>query len=227
MITLGNVTLDPATVDVRERLEEVGGSDERRIYLAGLLAGLSTVDEIEAALDAILNAASVDDYGASLSLRAGRRFWVRREQFQRRVSSATLTGAFELELRARDPFEESLDETTIPWSIGASGDAVLLDTAGNVHALPRITFIAQGDVANPSFGDGVRTLEYTGVVADGATLVFDSAQCTVTVNGVDVLPYAQGEFPRIEPGGTALVFTADGSGAESGDAAVVFHDRWW
>ncbi|MBZ0123733.1 MAG: hypothetical protein K8F31_07580, partial [Roseovarius sp.] len=115
MITLGNVTLDPATVDVRERLEEVGGSDERRIYLAGLLAGLSTVDEIEAALDAILNAASVDDYGASLSLRAGRRFWVRREQFQRRVSSATLTGAFELELRARDPFEESLDETTIPW----------------------------------------------------------------------------------------------------------------
>ena len=41
-ITLGPVTFDDSTTAVKEKLEEVGGRDERRITISGIVTGLST-----------------------------------------------------------------------------------------------------------------------------------------------------------------------------------------
>src|SRR5690606_1988193 len=112
-ITLGNVTFDEANTTVREKLEEVGGRNERRITISGLVLGDSTPASIEARLDAILDAASLEDYTGELSLRPGRRLLVRRDAFKRELRPEELVGAFTLELSAREPFEEASVETLI------------------------------------------------------------------------------------------------------------------
>ena len=84
-ITLGSVSLDEANTAVREDLEEVGGRNERRIRLTGSIVGENSVAAIHDRLDGILDAASVEDFSAELSLRAGRRMFVRRDKFRREV----------------------------------------------------------------------------------------------------------------------------------------------
>ena len=80
-ITLGPVTFDDAHTTAKEKLEEVGGRNERRVTVSGAIVGQNTVAAIEAQLDAILDAASVEDFSAELSLRSGRRLFVRRNEF--------------------------------------------------------------------------------------------------------------------------------------------------
>ena len=226
-ITLGTITFDPAYTTVHEGHEDVGGRDARHIEIAGLIAGEHSVEDVEARLDAILAAASSEGYTGDLSLRSGRRLWVQRAKYSRDVLRDRLTGSFVLALDAKDPFEESTTVRTVSWTIAASDATKVVAGAGNVFALPTITFTASGTVVNPSFSDGVRTLAYAGVVAHGAVLVLNAAAGTVTLNGVDVTCYTTGEFPRIEPAGATLSYADDPTSSHAGVAAIVVRDRWW
>jgi hypothetical protein len=226
-ITLGSVAFDEAYTTVREKQEEVGGRNERAVTVSGAIVGRETVAEIEAALDAIIEAASVEDFTAPLSLRPGRRLLVRRNAFRREVKGEALTGAFTLELAARDPFEESIDETEILWNVSASGATQVAASAGNVHAKPVIEIAATGDLVNPAVSDGSRTLAYAGIVRDGETLVFDARSGTASLEGIDVTPYTAGEFPRIEPEGVTLTYTDDAASTHTAAVSIRFRDRWW
>ena len=226
-ITLGTVVLDAQHTSVQEKLEEVGGRDERVIALKGFITGLADAAAIEAALDALLDAASVEDYSAALSVRAGRRLLVRRNSFRREVDAAKCVGAFTLELHAQQPFEESEIETAVVWAIMASGATAAVSAAGNVDALPRIALTAIGDVINPSISDGTNTIAYAGIIGDGETIVFDSNTRTATLEGVDVTPYTTGVFPRIAPEGTTLTYTDDELSAHTAAATIYYRDRWW
>ena len=226
-ITLGTLELDPEHTSVREHLEEVGGRDERRFDVTGLITGESTVDAIEARLDAILDVASQDDYSAAFSLRPGRRFWVRREGFARTIARDSLVGSFTLTLAARDPFEVAVDPTVATWAISASGATTSLSTAGNLFSKPAVSLVAVGDLVNPSFSDGERTIAYTGTVGDAQTLVFDAPEGKVLLDGEDVTPYCSGLFPRIEPEGTTLTYEDDAAGSHTADVTVTYRDRWW
>ena len=226
-ITLGSVSLDEAYTAVREDLEEVGGRNERRIRLTGSIVGENSVAAIHDRLDEILDAASVEDFSAELSLRAGRRLFVRRDAFRREVFGESLMGSFVLELEARDPIEESIALTTLPWSIAASGATLAATSGGSVYAEPSIALVASGNVVNPAFSDGTRTISYSGIVADGETLVLDGAGRRATLEGVDVTPYTSGVFPRISPEGTTLTYTDDATSSHSGTVTVSFRDRWW
>ncbi len=226
-ITLGAITFDDNHTDVREQHDEVGGRDERSITISGLILNKSTVASIESELDAILNAASAEDYAAALSIRAGRRLWVRRKKFTRDLVRENLTGSYTLELEARDPYEESTSETTIDWDLTASGQTQAATAAGNVFSKPRIELIADGDVVNPQFGDGTRAIAYMGTVADGEELIFDAESRAVTLEGEDVTPYTIGLFPQIAPGGTTLTYTDDASSSHTASVTLSFRDRWW
>ncbi|MBN2310876.1 MAG: hypothetical protein JXR94_18015 [Candidatus Hydrogenedentes bacterium] len=226
-IALGSVTFDEAYTTVREKQEEVGGRDERLIELSGLIHGESTLAGIEARLDAIVDAASAADYGAALCLRPGRRLWVRRESFAREIRRDAQVGAFTLTLRARDRFEESIEPTEIAWAIAASGATTAVCSAGNADAAPVLALEADGDLVNPAFSDGARTIAYAGVVADGSTLEFDGEAGQVRLDGEDVTPYSTGAFPRIAPEGTTLVYTDDAASSHTAAVAIAFRDRWW
>jgi tail protein len=226
-ITLGSVTFDDAHTTVREKQEEVGGRNERRIELAGVIVGESTIAAVEAQLDAIIDAASVDDFSAALSLRDGRRLWVRRDAFNREIQRDRLVGAFQLTLLARDPFEEAVSETFVNWTITASGATKAASAAGNVFAKPVITLTANDTLINPGFSDGTRSIAYSGSVAASSVLVFDAAQGMVTLDGADVTPYTTGVFPRISPEDTTLTYSDDPSSSHDVDATVAFRDRWW
>lgn len=226
-VTLSGLVLDELHTSVRERHEEVGGRDARRIEITGVVAGEQSVEGVEARLDAILSAASMDDYSAALSLRPGRRLWVRRVQFTRDVSVSTRIGSFALLLEAREPYEEAIEAERIEWPIESQNAELALEAGGNTFSLPVITVRASGLLANPSFSDGARTLVFSGAVPDGETLVLDSARYTATLAGQDVTAYTTGLFPRISPEGTMLRWA---DGAESSHTAAVtveLRDRWW
>lgn len=226
-MTLGSFTFDDAHTKAHEEYEEVGGREQRAIEISGMVAGKATVADIEAELDAILDAASLEDYGAELSLRSGRRLNVRRLTFKRDVAADSLLGAFVLRLESKEPFEESTSVTSAPWSISASGAQKAVSSSGNVFAEPTITLVASGDVVSPSFSDGTRTMAYAGTVEDGSTLVFDAAAGTVKLDGEDVTPYTTGEFVRVEPEGTTLTYTDDASSSHTASVTVAYRDRWW
>ena len=226
-VTLGNVTFDEAHTTVREKLEEVGGRNERRITVSGMIADQNTVAGIEAQLDAILDAASVEDFLAELSLRSGRRFLVRRNAFVREIQGESLVGSFTLELAAQNPFEESTGTTTENWSISASGQTLVVSSAGNVYARPKITFIPTGTVINPTFSDGTRIFAFSGTVQNGEKFIVDPEANVVTLQGIDVTPYTTGDFPRIAPEGTTLTYTDDPSSSHTALAILTFRDRWW
>jgi len=226
-ITLGAITFDDATTAVKEKLEEVGGRNERRVTISGLVTGLSNASAIESALDGILDAASLADYSAELRLRDGRRLWVRRETYRREVRADDLVGSFTLELGARDAIEESVAESITNWPITASGTTLNTASAGNVYSRPVITLVAIGTLVDPAVSDGARTVSYSGMVADGETLVFDAVANAVLLEGTDVTPYTTGEFPRIAPEGTTLTYSDDASSSHTATGTVGFRDRWW
>jgi len=226
-ITLGSVTFDELNTTVREKLEEVGGRNERRITLTGLLLGESTVADIEARLDAMLDAASLEDYSGVLSLRAGRRLLVRRDAFKRELRPEELVGAFTLDLSARDPFEESIAETLLNWIIAASGATLNAAALGTMDAKPVITLTATGTLIDPAVSDGTRTIAFSGTVPNGQSLVLDAPAGKVTLAGADVTPYTTGDFPRIAPEGTTLTFTDATGSSHTATATVRFRSRWW
>lgn len=226
-MTLGSVTFDETHTAVHEKLEEVGGRNERQVTISGVIVDENTVADIESRLDAILDAASAEAFSAELGLRTGRRLFVRRDAFTREVRGDELTGAFTLELIARDPFEESSAVTTVNWTVSASGATQAATSAGNVYACPAITLVATGTIVNPSFGDGTRTLSFSGTVLDGETLVLDAGQNVATLEGADVMPYTSGEFPRVSPEGTTLTYVDDASSTHTATVTITYRDRWW
>ncbi len=226
-VTLGSVTFDEANTTVREKLEEVGGRNERRITLSGLVLGENTVAAIESRLDAILDAASLEDYSGVLGLRPGRRLLVRRNAFKRELRPEELIGAFTLELAARDPVEESVAETLLNWTIAASGATLSVTPLGTTDARPVITLTASGTLIDPRLSDGVRTMAFVGTVGSGQALIFDAPLGRVTLAGADVTPYTTGEFPRLAPEGTTLTYTDASGSSHTAAATVRFRSRWW
>lgn len=226
-ITLGNYAFDPAHTAVRETHQEVGGRRERVVEINGVIVGASTPAAIEARLDAILSASASDAYTAALSLREGRRLFVRRTEFERHVSQDALTGAFVLKLHARDPIEESIVADTVNWTVQASGSTVVLATEGTAPAPLSISLYAMGDVVSPAFDDGERTITYDGTVPDGSTLIFDGVTQRAVLDGEDVTPYTQGLFPCADPAGSTLRYTDAAASSHHANVTVVYRDRWW
>jgi hypothetical protein len=224
-IVLGGLAFDENTTAVSEKQEEVGGRDARSVRISGVLAARD-VAGLEAAFDAIVAAAGDGESETVLCLRPGRRLLVRRTGFTREIARERRTGAFVLDLEARDPYESSQDVNAVAWE-PAAGNTLACAAAGNIHALPVLTLVAGGEAAAPGFGDGTRAIAYTGTLYAGQTLVFDAAAGRVTLDGEDVTPYTTGEFPRIEPGGTTLAYTDESPGSPAVSVTVAWRDRWW
>ena len=64
-------------------------------------------------------------------------------------------------------------------------------------------------------------------MAHGETLIFDGVERKVWLNGADVTPYSDGEFPGIRPGGTTLIYRDGPASSHAAEAVVRYHDRWW
>jgi len=226
-IKLNSYVFDQEHTSVRDRMEEVGGRDERRFVLNGLIVGKSSIEEVESELDRILDEASKPHCGANLSLRENRELSVERARFERKIHEEEIMGTFELELRADDPFEYATDQTADTWNVTASCQTKEVTAGGNAPSKPRLRLTASGDVVNPAISDGTRTIAYTGTVADGDVIEFDAMAGTVTLEGEDVLPYTTGEFPEISPEGTTLQYTDDESSSHTAAIEISFRDPWW
>jgi hypothetical protein len=162
-----------------------------------------------------------------LSIRDGRRLWVRRAAFRREVQRDKLVGGFALKLEARSPFEEAMDAVELAWAIDESPTSRAFATAGSVAAAPVFTVAAGGDLVRPAFTDGARTIQYDGVVAAGSVIVVDCANARLTIDGADATPYGLGDYPRIDPEETVLTYTDDPASSHSAAVQVVYRDRWW
>ena len=225
-ISVGGHVFDSTTTVVQEAYEIVGGSQTRAVRITGLVRGAGSLVDLIQTLDSIAKMAS-ESVPTAVSIRAERRLFARREKFSREVNVRALVGQFVLDLRADDAWEESEAEKEFTWNIALSGDTLDVTNDGNANAAPVITLTAENMLHTPALGDGVRTLTYEGTVPNGATLVINSEQRQVLLDGADVTPYTSGEFPILVPGETALEYTDDPSSTHFASAVVSFRDRWW
>jgi len=226
-ITLGAIAFDFVNTTAKETHEEVGGRRGRVVELSGLIIGQSSIAAVHAALDSVLSAASAEDYSAALSLRPGRRLWVRRTEFVRHVNPEALTGSFLLQLGSLNPFEESTVLNNAPWSISSSGDTVALGTVGTAPALPAIRLTTLGNLIDPSFSNGVKSISYAGTLAPSDVLIFDSATGIVTLNNDDVTPYVSGVFPEIAVTGSVFTYADAPESSHLASVSIEYRDRWW
>jgi len=226
-IVLGNYTFDETRTTVTEKWDEVAGRDARIIQIKGVVDGLASPELLATALDAILKAASEGEEHTVLSLRSGRRLYVRRTGSSREIQRDALVGTFVLTLETQNPFEESETVMNVAWSITESGGSTLITAAGSAPALPVIMLTAIGTVMEPCISDGTRQIVYPGIVSNGKSLVLDSAARTAILDGLDVTPYTTGLFPQLMPGGTTLVYTDSFDSSHRVTANVAYRDRWW
>ncbi len=226
-IILGAYTFDAARTAVVEKFEEVGGRDARVIHLKGVVEGADSEEALEAGLDVIMQAASEQGGQTLLSLRPGRRLYVRRTEFSREIQREALTGAFCLTLEAHDPCEEAETPVTVAWSIAQSGATKTITVLGTAPALPVITLTALGTLIEPGISDGTRRITYPGTVPNGKCLVLDCAAGSVVVDGIEVTPYTTGLFPQLDPGGATLRYSDHASSSHQASASITYRDRWW
>lgn len=226
-IILGNYTFDAARTAVIEKWDEVAGRDARIIQIKGIVDGLSSPELLETALDAILKVASECEEQTVLSLRPGRRLYVRRTGFSREIQRDAVVGTFGLTLEAQNPFEESETVVNVAWSITESGGSTLITAAGSAPALPVITLTAIGTIMEPGISDGTRQIVYPGMVTNGKSLVLDVSAGMATLDGLNVTPYTVGLFPRLAPGGTTLHYTDSMDSSHRATASIAYRDRWW
>lgn len=93
-----------------------------------------------------------------------------------------------------------------------------LTNAGTFEA-PLVIEIT-GAVTNPSVIVGGQTLIYTGTVPVGQTLIIDTGNKTVKLNGVNALANYNGVFPMLQPGNTSV------TAASAGTTVFKWRDRW-
>lgn len=225
-IRVGGYTFNTRTTVVREQYEMVGGKQTRAIRITGLLRGAADEAALIAALDGITLAVSAEA-PVEVSLRPGRRMFARREGFAREVNGRTLTGQFVLDLRAETAWEESTAHHESEWAIGASEAELDVENLGNAPAAPVIALTAEAFLVTPGLSDGTRTMVYEGEVDSGATLVFDTENREVRLDGVVVTGYATGDFPVLMHGETTLTYTDDPGSSHQAAAVVTHRDRWW
>ncbi|MBX3176697.1 MAG: phage tail family protein [Candidatus Hydrogenedentes bacterium] len=225
-ISVGGYVFNPRTTVVREQYEVVGGKQTRAIRITGLLRGAADEASLIAALDAVTEAVSMDA-PVLVSLRPGRQIAARREGLVREINGRALTGQFVVDLRAESAWEESEAIETLPWVIGQSGEVLGVSNTGNAPTDPVITLAADDFLITPGVGDGTRMIVYEGEVAGGSTLVIDAVKREVRLDGVEVTGYTSGEFPRLAPGETELVFTDDIMSSHQATGSVAWRPRWW
>lgn len=225
-IELNGYPFDEYRTEVEESHEEIGGRDTRTFQIRGMLDGFATLNALRTELDNLLAAASTEA-AVPFSLRSGRRFQVRRTAFTRSVARDALAVSFSLKLEAREMFEEASVETAVEWTVTAPDQEQALTTTGNAPAPLRITLVAGAGLTVPGFHDGERGISYSGTVASGQTLVFDGAARKVMLDGTDVTPYTEGDFPRVDPAGTTLTCTTNPSGGHNAAVTAAHHARWW
>jgi hypothetical protein len=224
-ILLGSRIFADDVVQVRDKIEEVGGRDERIIELAGVLSVRSGAADLEAELDRVAAAASDEDYGTPLVLRPNRRLWVRRDAFTRERGLDGRTASFRLKLAARDPCEESTALDSVHSQATASGAQFSIAYDGSAPTPLTIHVTAHGPADYPSLEADGRRITYEGRLEDGAVLVFDGAERRAQLDGSDVTAHTTGLFPSLPPGGAALRYFYE-SDWHMGDIEASFRKRW-
>lgn len=225
-ITAGGYAFDEERTTVRETYEVLGGKETRLIAITGLIRGAGNRVELDGALDDLLRAVS-EAGPVYVSVRSGRRILARREEFTREVHSRHLTGKFTVTFRAETAWEESIAEESRAWNISQSGEDRDLAVAGNRETLPVIALTATDDIVGAAFSDGTRALAYEGVIEAGSSVLIDGPAGKVWLDGEEITPYMEGDFPRLQPGAATLTFTDGPSSSHLMTGTVSWRARWW
>ena len=116
---------------------------------------------------------------------------------------------FTIPFKMANPYITSNSDNT------QSGNGTLTN-AGNVET--PLIISASGPLTNPSMIIGVNTLLYTGTISTGQTLVIDTENMTVELDGLNVIQNYTGEFPMLQSGNTSVT--------ASNQVTFTWRDRW-
>lgn len=224
-ITLGSYTFDEARTEAVQWIEEVGGREQRRVTLSGIVEGDSLADSVAARMLDVAAACSPDSYETPLYLRPERRLMVRRIAYKQTITGNPPLGSFEITLEAADRFEESVYVSQVTAYGAIDGVTRDLENQGAAPAPLTIQITPRDPILNPRVSDGVRTIAYEGTLPAGSVLVLDGESAAAHRDGEEAMPFVTGLFPLVAPAMTTVTFYADD--ASAADVQYTFRQRWW
>jgi len=228
MPRIGTFELDSTTTVIDTRTEFVLGRVRRVTVLTLFLTRFTDRDDFSRTLDDLEKEVERLDRGETdFSIRTGRMLRGRRRKWVLTRDEDRCTAVARLEVLGEDRYEYGETENLVSFSITSSPQNLDLTVGGNWNALPILKLTASGNLADPVFSDGVRTLSCNLSLAAAETLEIDSESRTVTKNGdEDVFPSVTGDFPEPVPGSTSLVYSDSTSGTPSASLEIRWRDRW-
>jgi len=225
MIQIAEHLFSPAEIGVIDRVEHDATGSVRRVTCCGLTRPAWLAASPASRLDALAATLLAAPDPVPLSLRPGRRLWVRP---RRVVRELRLEGAaFRLEFDAVDPREEDITPSGMDWPVSAWGETTVVDVPGTASAPFSFRLTARGAVGAPSLGDGVRTIHWMGAMEAGDVLELDGNARTARLNGAPADTLLAGDWPLAGPGHTSLRFEDDLDGDHLADIHVTWRNRWW
>lgn len=151
-----------------------------------------------------------------------------------------LIGQIQISFKCADPFIYSTTPQHIQWDAPYQGQTTLTNN-GTASCPVRITIKmpTNPSIEYPSTGLGTTNLNqlsgvtltingvsvtYTGTIGPNDTVVIDTGNYTVTLNGQNALQYWQGDFPQLAPGpNTVTEYDTMGMGAS---ITFDYTERW-
>ncbi len=228
MIQIGDYIFPANQAQALVRREEVHSLVRKSIRIDTLLGPFDSIDEAQNEIENLEGELARADAGlADVRIQEGRYYRARRSEYTRTLDERTLTAAIHMTLLTDDPFERSVNEHSIPWTITASGAQITIPNAGNVDAPPLITLTASSYLINPTLSDGVRNWTYLALLNAGDFLVIDSDRKTALLNGtVNILHTVDGEFIQLPPGNTVLIYTDYPYSSHQAIINIQYQDCW-
>lgn len=225
MPSVGSFNLPVATTTVDSRVEYVLGRVRRVIQITSVLSQFVDRAAFHVALESLSREIERFDRGeVELSLQSGRSLSGRRKKHTVEVNEERCLAVLSLEVLADDRFEHGVLRFHSA-AITNSPQTIAVAVGGNWNALPQLQFSPSAAATHPHFYDGTRQMTVMVEVDASSTLIIDSLEQTVKLNGESVLHQVQGDFVELSPGTTNILYSDAGS-HHTGSLYLFWKDRW-
>ncbi len=225
MTRIGGYVFPSAATHVQTKLVEANSKVRKEVRIRSLVRAASPslledqLQELQAAVELF------DQGGATLSLQPGQIHYGRRRSLEIAPHRRSLAAGVDLLAWTRDRYarSEALHQNEAETYLGKAHLSVF--NRGNWNSPAQFTIEAKSAVELITIETEDETFTLNGAVNPGETVLVDSENHRVEIDGRNEFASCNQQFPILAPGANALRVSLSPNGAEAG-CRVAFRDVW-
>ncbi|MDP8244703.1 MAG: phage tail family protein [Candidatus Hinthialibacter antarcticus] len=225
MTRIGGFLFPTKATHVQSMMVEANSKVRKELRIRSLLRAASP-RELDKRLQELQAAVEAFDCGkATLSLRPGEIHYGRRRSFELAPQRRSLAAGVDLLIWTNDRYARSETLHQLEGETYLSNAQASVFNRGNWSSPAQISIEAKSLIQTVTIETASETFTLTDVVNSGETLVVDSDNRAVGINGRNAFAASNQQFPMLEPGANTLQITLTPSSAEA-QFQVAYRDVW-